>query len=111
MDFYESWWWLHSHPINRDGKGYNNGMYDLDIYVALVNPADNTISEHKHLNTKPRIWLEFGSYYSLKDEFGELPDIWQRNHDPRLDCGGDTFEDAIKQLAILVRKYYGDYHE
>ena len=29
-------------------------------------------------------------------------------HDIDLDCGGDTFEEAIIELAKLVKKYYGD---
>lgn len=63
--------------------------------VVKVNPKTNEISDDVELNSKTRIWLECG--------------ITPNEHDIRLDCGGDTFEEAIIQLADLVIKHFGFY--
>lgn len=121
MDFYTSWWWLHNHPINLKpfvigGKTDDNmapikmGLHDIYIYVARVDPYDNKINViDTYKNTKTQVWLEFGKYVNYTDIHDDLPDLYQREHDPALDCGGDTFEIAIMKLAELVLKYYGDY--
>lgn len=57
-----------------------------------------------HLNTKTQIWLEFGEAYLDIDEDTNVQFI----HDYNLDCGADTFEEAIIELANLVDKYYND---
>ena len=99
MDFFDAWWWLYHHPINnqpgsaRPDKTYPVGMYQLDIYAST---------------TEREIWLEFGPFPSYE---GAEYDTNDRMHDPRLDCGGKTFEEAIINLARLVKKYYGDYNE
>jgi len=110
VNFYEAWWWLHNHPINIGDGGHNYGMYDLDIFVARVNPATNRIENAENLNTDTRIWLEFGPWEDVAAHIDEnLPPNWQRTHDPNLDCGGATFEAAIINLAGKVKKHYGDY--
>ena len=89
------------HPIYKDQfpeKGFH-------ISVMMVNPKTDSIDDDKSKNTKLQIWLESG-------EVKENPDDCCENftfiteHDPRLDCGGDTFEEAIVRLYQLVRKYY-----
>ena len=55
-------------------------------------------------NTKTEVWLEFGRAfidYSITDDV-------MFEHDYRLDCGGDTFEEAIIKLANLVDQFYYD---
>jgi hypothetical protein len=115
MDFYDAWWWLHNHPINISGQyvntdGVNMGMYDLDIYIARVNPKTNSIDDDEKLNTKTRVWLEFGPYEDCSAPWDEASN-WQRTHDPKLDCGGDTFEEAVTKLYHLVKAHYGDYEK
>ena len=69
----------------------------LDVDVVKVNPKTNCIDDNDSLNTKIQIWLECGPYFEN-----------QITHDIDLDCGGNTFEDAIIKLAKLVKKYYTD---
>lgn len=98
MNFIKAWWWLHGHPINMRPSAtnpeskYNTGLYQLDIDVHEEDTENNIV------------FLEFGSYPDF-DEYG----IYDRMHDPRLDCGGKTFEEAIINLAALVKEHYGDY--
>ncbi len=91
MEFHDSFWFLMDHPI------FGNNFLDcLDIEVHKVNPATNSIDSKPALNTKTEVWFECGPY-----EEGIL------THDFDLDCGGDTFEEAICRLAELVRKKHG----
>ena len=71
----------------------------LDIEYVKVNPVTKEIDVNNVLNTQDEIWLEFG--------------IWDEKeniacHDLDLDCGGSTFDEAIVNLANLVKKYYDD---
>lgn len=110
-DFYIAYNWLREHPafFIVDEKGripYADGFEsNLSIEVVLVNPETNCIDDNKKLNTKTRVWLECGPY------------IWEKDfnfrascHDIDLDCGGDSFEEAIIELSKLVRRKYGDYN-
>ena len=73
----------------------------LDIYVTKVNPKTKRIDDNEKLNTKVEVWLECGKYLFDEHRKEYLP-----CHDIDLDCGGDTFEEAIIKLANLVKKYY-----
>ena len=90
MDFYESYHYLRKHPMFK-------GCFEecLDIEIVKVCPASLCIEDRKELNTLTQVWLECGP--KLKNCIA---------HDIDLDCGGDTFEDAIIKLAKLVKKYY-----
>ena len=100
-DFYKSWWWLYKHPIFQD-EDKDSMLFSrcLNIYVAKVNPLNSTIEDNEDLNIKTEVWLECGKY--------DRNTYW---HDTELDCGGDTYEDAIIELANLVFKEYGGYNE
>lgn len=87
MDFYKAY-----HFLKRHEKGYF--MDALDIEVVKVNPAKNEIDDDRSKNTHVRVWLETG------------PEVG--THDYALDCGGNTFEEAIIRLAELVRFYYDE---
>lgn len=109
-NFYDAWWFLQEHPafkyINpKYPKSGEWGFFEecLDIDVQKVNPKTKRIDNDEKLNTKVEVWLECGEY--LFDEHNKeyLP-----CHDIQLDCGGDTFEEAIINLANLVKKYYKD---
>ena len=95
MDFYESWRFLAKHKIFDESFEYDR----LWIHTTKVNPTTNELDDDKTKNTKVEIWLEC---------FPDNPEIDGRYHDIDLDCGGDTFEDAIITLAKLVKEKYGD---
>lgn len=100
-EFYEAFHFLKTHKIveNIGVDGLKNNYFDkcLDISVVKVNPETDAIEINDDLNIKTQVWLEFGPMDGLIPE-----------HDTRLDCGADTFEEAIIQLANLVDKYYLD---
>ena len=92
LSFYEAWHYLENHPIFC---GHFQDCYDLE--VVKVNPANEVSEDNEELNTQTQVWLECGPY-----------DPECRTHNIDLDCGGDTFEDAIIALALLVQQQYGD---
>jgi hypothetical protein len=99
MDFYEAWNFLNSHKIFEDTYQLNQFQDScLIINVVKVNPVNNKIEDDETLNTKTQVWLECGEYEERYD---------QGCHDIDLDCGADTFEEAIIQLAQLVADKYG----
>jgi hypothetical protein len=102
-DFYEAWWYLTEHPMYKDKRIPIEGMdstfsQSLDIMVVKVNPENNTIEDDDNLNTKTQVWLETGKVYYEDD--GSL----RHYHDTKLDSGGNTFEEAIIELANNVAK-------
>lgn len=101
-DFYEAYNWLEEHPIfmyNYNGTP-TKSMFNpcLVIQVIKVNPENLTIDDNVVINTKVQVWLECGPYLQNNDQYA---------HDIYLDCGADTFELAIIELANNVKKYYG----
>jgi len=84
------------------------------VSPVYVNPQTEEIEEDDTLNTGFRVWIEAGPWVdlsSLEDE-PEPPrgwddhNRWGRSHDCRLDCGGPTMEDALLELATLVKVFY-----
>ena len=90
--FYDAWEFLLEHEMF---KGHFKDI--LYIMVVKVNPDIGMVDDDESKNTKVEVWLEVGPY-------GEPYNI----HDWDLDCGGDTFEEAIIKLADLVKQYYDD---
>lgn len=115
-DFYTAWWWLVDHPYYEDLEHIEfcgiirvepseESVFTrtLDIHVTRVDPVTGTVEDDPKRNTHKVIWLESGAW--VKDEvFG-----WMASHDCDLDCGGDTYEEAILALAELVLLKYGNY--
>lgn len=94
MDFYTAWNFLANH------KMFNHWFEEkLWFDVVKVNPDTNMIDDDPNKNTKVQIWLEHGAWEE------EIEDCC---HDIDLDCAGNTFEEAIIELARLVKKYYTD---
>jgi len=89
---YEAFWWLNDNherwPIRS-----------LDVDMAKVNPKTGRIDDDEAKNTRVDYWLEGGP-------FGKKHEAYM--HDPNLDCGGETFEEAIVKYAELVKKHYGN---
>ena len=118
--FHDAWWFLEGHPAFKKQVGKDDlieGFQEaLDIYVTKVNPETKSIDDDPSKNTKVQVWLECGKWLNAK-EFS--PDFMRYQlpqgyfgafmHDVELDCGSDTFEDAIIRLAYLVLQKYGDY--
>lgn len=106
-DFYEAFHFLRTHKMveNIGVDGFKNSHFNecLCVDVVKVNPETNAIEINDNLNTKTQVWLEFGPihYNNIFDEI--MPE-----HDTDLDCGADTYEDAIIKLANLVDLYYDD---
>lgn len=93
--FYEAWWWLE--------ENHEWACKNLTIDVMKVNPARNAVDDDPAKNTKIDLWLETGP----DEEVTELGHTFTvPTHDIRLDCGGDTFEEGVIELAKLVKKFY-----
>ncbi len=103
----------------EESKGipYDNHRFDLalDIQVVKVNPDTDMIDNDPTKNTKVQFWFETGPWEKdlykdtvPEEEYSEIPEdrLGGFTHDPNLDCGGDTFEDAIIALASLVKQNY-----
>ena len=99
--FYRSWQYLYNHEKFMDNHGFEGFLRALDIDVVKVNPLTNKIDDDDKKNKKTQVWLECGAYYKKDKNTGT--DGW--SHDTRLDCGADTFEQAIIKLAKLVHKH------
>lgn len=98
-DFYNAWHYLNTHRyfmINGIDYCFSNA---LDIEVMKVNPRTKSVDNNDAKNTKIEVWLECGPWDKTEKAF---------THDIRLDTGGDNFEQAIINLAKLVKKYVGD---
>jgi hypothetical protein len=126
--FFEAYWWLHCHPMfaykGELGKTYSEGAMirtsfpdNLDIHVAKVDPktrsaiTDDKGYFDKTCNTHVEIWIEVMTYCDPND----FPDNQLSDQDRRrgvathfweLDCGGDTFEEAIITLARDVHEKF-----
>lgn len=97
MEFYEAWNYLYNHKIFKE-----HFLQCLDIDVVKVHPETLEIDDDYEKNTKTQVWLECGPYFEN-----------QGVHDIDLDCGGDSFELAIINLAKNVKQFYdeGDNYE
>lgn len=101
-NFYEAYTFLEEHHIFEDPRSKTPEFGQaLDLDVVKVNPETNSISDNDEENTKVQVWLECGPYVKEDDFEGYT-------HDINLDCGADTFEEAIIELANLVKKHYGE---
>lgn len=103
-DFYDAYNFLSTHPmIYHDNDNYFNRC--LDIEVVKVDPTNNELNlEDSSKNTKTMVWLEFGPV--VEDTYNDFLTSYIPSHDIDLDCGGDTFEEAIIELANLVYDKY-----
>ena len=99
--FYKAWNYLYNHKKFKDNYGNEGFLQALDIDVVKVNSKTQKIEDDKKKNTEVQIWLECGAHYKLDTNTGK--EGWY--YDSRLDCGGDTFEEAIIKLATLVRRF------
>lgn len=96
-DFYEAYHFCYNHCMFNHCVVSNT----MCIEVVKVSPKSNMIVKDKSKNTSTRVWLEWGPFCFYD---GTL----EGYHDIDLDCGGNTYEEAIIELANLIKKKYGD---
>jgi hypothetical protein len=101
---WDAYHFLNDHAVQgSNGTGFLDVLY---IFVTKVNPANNTIDDDSSKNTAIRVRLESGpGTEHITDALGYEGDV--HIHDPRLDVGGATFEEALIKLAERVRTHYG----
>lgn len=95
MNFCAAFRYLSEHPIFD-----NRFMQGLWVTVTEIDPMTGYSSPDPSRNTAVRILLEHGPI-TEDPHFGRM-----FTHDLRLDSWGATFEEAIIQMAELVRQYY-----
>lgn len=122
-NFFDAWYFLKDHPAffykGKWGELNQSGFEEnLDIIVVKVDPSTGETTDDANPNGKVTFWLEAGGFddvsESEKDFFPPESEYFQKGipvHDTRLDCEGNTFEEAIMALAELVMRHYGDYVE
>ena len=117
MTFYDSWWYLLEHKafadfnfINSKGQPYISAFLRLlDIDVQKVDPITHRVEDDNNRNTLTEVWLELGPQYqtdSFENDTWEDEEWHYNSHDMNLDCGGETFEIAIVNLANKVEEFY-----
>lgn len=106
-DFHTAWKYLDDCEYYKyiytteKGEEVEMGSFQQALYIMVVkvNPKTNSIDDDNSKNTKTQVWLESGSYIYDENVGG-----WIASHDIDLDTGGNTFEEAITNLANLVSK-------
>jgi len=88
----------------------------VDYNVVKVNPSTDKIDDDESKNTKVMIWMEAGPFEEPDPNDDPSYEEWINftgvpSHDIKLDCSGNTFEEAIINLAKKVMEEYGDYDE
>lgn len=109
-DFHSAEWFLGYHPANqRHGWDTPESWWhqNLDWYVTKVDPHTNRIEDDKKRNVKTAVWVEWGPWHEHGEDPEHTPVDGIGSHDYRVDTGGDTFEQAIVNLAHNVWKLYG----
>lgn len=101
MDFYEAWTYLENHEMFNSENSPFEFQDNLSVEIVKVNPKTMEIDEDNSKNTLTQVWLETGPISYDNDE-----NEWCKCWDYRLDCGADTFEEAIIKLANKVKQYY-----
>jgi hypothetical protein len=91
----------------------------VDLAVVFVDPTTEMIEDDDSRNTDLRVEVEAGGWCDLSLDpsvvGGNIPEEgwtehnkWIGCHDTRLDCGGETIEEALLELARLVKFFYQD---
>jgi len=102
MNIADKYYWIMNHP-----KYVPFGQEAvIEITPHMVCPETNRIEDLALLNTKLRFWVELMTPYE-DEENNQLG----YSHDWELDCGGDTWEEAVEALYLLVQEKYGDYND
>lgn len=98
--FYKAWWWL--------TDSHEWATLKMHIDVVKVHPKLKRVVNDEKKNTLVNYWIEGGPWEkSTKKEIASGFPEYMPTHDIRLDCGADTFEEAVTKYAKLVKKFYG----
>lgn len=103
-DFYKAWYYLSEHGYYKHPKhGYAMSAFPASLYIMVVkvNPENLTIEDDESLNTLTQVWIESGCWVYCEDS-GK----YEMSHDYKLDTGGDSFEEAIVNLANILEGWY-----
>lgn len=100
MNISEKYWWISQHPKVVDFAD----SAIIEITPHMVCPETNRVENLSMLNTKLQFWVEF-----MIPHFDEQFKTQCHSHDWELDCGGDTWEEAVEALYQKVLNKYGDY--
>lgn len=102
MNIAEKYYWITQHP--KYVPFADTAV--IEITPHMVCPETNRIEDLQLLNTKLQFWVEL-----MIPHFDEQHKQYCHAHDYELDCGGDTWEEAVENLYKLVLEKYGDYTE
>jgi len=120
-------------PLRTDGPGWTEEIIQmgameecLQFDFVYVDPTTESIrgdswGEDDH-NTAFRVWIEAGGWYDRGDPENAKHETepeegwtkynrWVGSHDFSLNCGAETMEDALIELALRVKFHYGDSRE
>lgn len=98
MNTTDKFYWCIDHPK----IGVEHAQGSIELTPHMVNPVNNEIDlEDNTLNTKQQWWIEYSKLDSVEDDMA--------THYWKLDCGGDTVDEAVDVLYELILKEYGNY--
>jgi len=112
-----------SSTMNSDGPNFEDRVVDdssiyecLDEMFVYVDPTTEQIDDDETRNTAFRVWLEPLLWYDRSQEKNELvPDKgwdkwnkWGHSGSEVLETSGRDMEDALVNLALKVKFFYGD---
>lgn len=113
LNNHPAFWKFYGHPEAPHADRFHEKMlisdrgveHRIEVWVAKVNPDTGRTEDDPGLNTKTEVWLETGKIRWPEKHFRgyDIP-----FHDHELDCGGDTYEQAIVNMARLVHDKYGN---
>ena len=100
MNICDKYYWITNHPayvpFGRDAI--------IEITPHMVCPETNRVEKIQSVNTKLQFWVELMVPY-----FDEQFNQETHAHEWELDCGGDTWEEAVENLYNGVIAKYGNY--
>ena len=108
----EKWYWVINHPSLNHIPGFNPV---IEVMPMDVNPETDEWDEDLTKNTKSVIAFEVAVYEKYDDVKHGPVNVWKSDevacHYWKLDCGGDTFPEAVHALYQKVMDQYGAYLE
>lgn len=100
---------MYNEIINHS-KFKSLGSVMLLIDPHMVNPENDTIDDDDSLNTKLRFWVEViipGWYTEKEMKEYHMQSPYHTIHDWELDCGGDTYNEAVINVYNKFIAKYG----
>jgi hypothetical protein len=84
----------------------------LHFDFVYVDPTIEEIQGFGHWSEDPRntafrVWIEAHTWFEADPE-AQRHERWDQGHVLNLDCGAESMEDALCDLALRVRFFFGD---